>query len=123
MEGGDSCDNLEVSEDVNLTGTLMVPIRGLSAYEVAVENGFVGTEAEWLASLKGDTGETGPQGPQGPQGPKGDPGSGEDIYFELDNSSRPGKTIVKVKDIYDGLSTDGDITANGEVSAGNSASL
>lgn len=28
---------------------------GLSAYEVAVENGFVGTEAEWLASLKAKT--------------------------------------------------------------------
>ena len=75
--------------------------RGYSAYEVAVQEGFVGTKAEWLASLqgatgpqgeqgiqgqtgpqgpKGDTGETGPQGPagqqgpQGIQGPKGDPG-------------------------------------------------
>jgi hypothetical protein len=77
---------------------------GASAYEIAVENGFVGTEEEWLLSLegpagpKGDTGEqgvagpegpqgeTGPQGPQGiqgiqgetgatgPQGPQGDPG-------------------------------------------------
>ena len=27
---------------------------GKSAYEVAVDNGFVGTEAEWLASLKGE---------------------------------------------------------------------
>ena len=27
---------------------------GKSAYEIAVENGFVGTEAEWLESLKGD---------------------------------------------------------------------
>lgn len=27
--------------------------RGKSAYEVAVDNGFVGTEVEWLASLKG----------------------------------------------------------------------
>lgn len=27
---------------------------GKSAYEIAVENGFEGTEAEWLASLKGD---------------------------------------------------------------------
>lgn len=26
--------------------------RGKSAYEIAVENGFVGTEAQWLASLK-----------------------------------------------------------------------
>ena len=33
--------------------------RGYSAYEVAVQNGFVGTEEEWLASLKGDKGDTG----------------------------------------------------------------
>lgn len=47
---------------------------GLSAYEVAVENGFVGTEADWLASLEGPTGPQGPQGDPGPQGPQGDPG-------------------------------------------------
>ena len=29
---------------------------GKSAYELAVEGGFVGTEAEWLDSLKGETG-------------------------------------------------------------------
>ena len=34
-------------------------IEGKSAYEVAVENGFVGTEAQWLLSLVGDTGATG----------------------------------------------------------------
>jgi hypothetical protein len=28
-------------------------VVGYSAYEVAVQNGFVGTEEEWLASLKG----------------------------------------------------------------------
>lgn len=28
---------------------------GASAYEVAVANGFKGTEAEWLESLKGET--------------------------------------------------------------------
>ena len=58
-------------------------VTGYSAYEVAVQNGFVGTEAEWLASLKGAKGDTGAQGPQGetgptgatgPQGPKGDKG-------------------------------------------------
>lgn len=32
--------------------------KGDSAYEVAVENGFEGTEAEWLASLKGADGRT-----------------------------------------------------------------
>src|SRR5690625_2186571 len=43
---------------------------GKSAYEIAVEHGFEGTEEEWLESLKG---EPGPQGPQGPKGDKGDP--------------------------------------------------
>ncbi|MEK4121950.1 pyocin knob domain-containing protein [Lysinibacillus sp. FSL K6-0102] len=32
---------------------------GLSAYEVAVLNGFVGTSEEWLASLKGEKGDKG----------------------------------------------------------------
>lgn len=31
----------------------------INAYEIAVKNGFVGTEAEWLASLKGAKGEDG----------------------------------------------------------------
>lgn len=28
-------------------------LSGESAYQIAVDNGFVGTEAEWLESLKG----------------------------------------------------------------------
>lgn len=30
---------------------------GKSAYDIAVENGFVGTETEWLESLKGQDGQ------------------------------------------------------------------
>ena len=44
---------------------------GKSAYQIAVEHGYVGTEEEWLASLHGATGAQGPQGPQGPQGEQG----------------------------------------------------
>lgn len=56
---------------------------GLSAYTIAVENGFTGTESQWLTSLigpqgatgamgpQGPIGETGPTGPQGPQGLQG----------------------------------------------------
>lgn len=33
-------------------------VQGLSAYEVAVKNGYTGTEQEWLTSLKGDKGDT-----------------------------------------------------------------
>ena len=50
---------------------------GDSAYDVAVNNGFVGSEAQWLASLKGDQGESGTGA--GPAGQDGDPGEdGED---------------------------------------------
>lgn len=35
---------------------------GESAYEVAVRNGYVGTESEWLASLRGPAGPTGESG-------------------------------------------------------------
>ena len=47
---------------------------GLSAYEIAVIEGFVGDESEWLDSLvgpQGATGETGATGAQGPQGEQG----------------------------------------------------
>ena len=48
---------------------------GASAYEIAVENGYTGTEAEWLSSLKGEKGDAGEQGIQGIQGEKGDTGA------------------------------------------------
>jgi hypothetical protein len=51
---------------------------GRSAYEIAVLNGFVGTETQWLLSLVGATGTvgaTGAQGPQGIQGPVGNDGA------------------------------------------------
>lgn len=37
-------------------------LAGKSAYEIAQDNGFAGTPAEWLASLRGDTPEIGPNG-------------------------------------------------------------
>ena len=39
--------------------------NGLSAYQVAVANGFVGTEQAWLESIKGATGATGSDGYNG----------------------------------------------------------
>ena len=53
---------------------------GQSAYALAVQLGFTGSEADWIASLKGAqgprgaTGTTGPQGPQGPTGATGPQG-------------------------------------------------
>ncbi|WP_421877528.1 hypothetical protein [Marinoscillum sp.] len=47
---------------------------GASAYEIAISNGFAGTESEWLASLEGADGATGAQGIQGLKGDRGDKG-------------------------------------------------
>lgn len=57
---------------------------GQSAYQLAVSNGFTGTEDDWLASLKGNNGKPGPQGPQGIPGPKGDKG-------DTGKDGKPGK--------------------------------
>lgn len=48
------------------------PVRGESAYEVAVRNGYLGTEEEWLATLKGEKGDKGDTGPQGEKGEQGE---------------------------------------------------
>lgn len=48
---GKSCE-VEVPEDPLLIEGIVAPLKGYSAYEVAVKNGFVGTEADWLESLK-----------------------------------------------------------------------
>ncbi len=47
---------------------------GKSAFEIAVENGFVGTEAEWLESLKGKDGTDGQPGKNGADGTNGQDG-------------------------------------------------
>ena len=40
-------------------------VNGLSAYQIAVSNGFIGTEQQWIVSLKGATGATGATGNNG----------------------------------------------------------
>ena len=47
---------------------------GKSAYEIAVEHGFVGTEADWLESLKGVDGKDGCDGRNGVDGLPGKDG-------------------------------------------------
>ena len=45
--------------------------QGESAYDIAKKNGYIGSESEWLASLKGLKGDTGAKGEQGLQGIQG----------------------------------------------------
>lgn len=45
--------------------------NGKSAYQIWLDNGNVGTEEDYLDSLKGEKGDVGPEGPQGPKGEQG----------------------------------------------------
>lgn len=47
--------NVQFDEDIRFNVKFTEGIRGASAYEVALQNGFSGTEEEWLASLKAET--------------------------------------------------------------------
>lgn len=79
---------------------------GADAYQVAVREGYAGTEQEWLDSLvgpsgppgergpRGEPGQRGADGPEGPQGEKGDTGErgpqGSPGVTDLATSSDPG---------------------------------
>lgn len=58
---------------------------GLSAYEIAVRNGFIGSESEWLESLKGDPGKDGESGSNGSSGKT--PYIGSDGYWYIDGEN------------------------------------
>lgn len=97
VHGSNGTLNIDSADDIDLTGSKVhvhsdeldddsvVPKKyvddalnevqdGRSAYDIAVANGYSGTESEWLESLKGPQGPQGDTGPQGPQGEPGDDG-------------------------------------------------
>lgn len=57
---------------------------GKSAYEIAVDHGFEGSEEEWLASLPGEDGKDGAAGADGKDGYT--PVKGVDYYTEADKA-------------------------------------
>ena len=62
-------DEEALSDTVESTGEIAkYGSDGLSAYDIAVKNGYVGTTAAYLASLKGDKGDKGDTGAQGAKG-------------------------------------------------------
>ena len=50
---------VNITEPITISTVGVAGQRGKSAYEVAVDNGFTGTEKEWLESLKGKDGKDG----------------------------------------------------------------
>lgn len=67
-------DKLAAGDGIKINGNVISAVDAKSAYVIALEHGFIGSEDEWLASLKGAKGEQGEQGIQGVQGEKGQNG-------------------------------------------------
>ena len=68
---------------------------GRSAYEIAIENGFVGTAAEWLKSLKGRDGIDGKDGLPGKDGKDGADGLPGKDGISPDLTNYPDTDAVK----------------------------
>ena len=68
---------------------------GRSAYEIAIENGFVGTAAEWLESLKGRDGIDGKDGLPGKDGKDGADGLPGKDGISPDLTNYPDTDAVK----------------------------
>lgn len=63
---------------------------GKSAYQIAIDNGFVGTEQEWLESLKGADGSD---------------GTAADVSGKIDNGGGVAKEVALTKAEYNALAT------------------
>ena len=83
--------------------------NGLSAYEIAKKNGFVGTEQEWLESLKGDDGENGIDATAP---------SYYDIYTDAkENNEFAGTYLEFLKEVFGSENADNSVTINKSLSS------
>jgi hypothetical protein len=78
---------------------------GLSAYQIAVNNGFTGTEAEWLASLVGNDGYTPIKGTDYFDGTDGADGKGISSIVRTSGTGAPGTTDTYTITFTDNTST------------------
>lgn len=79
--------------------------NGKSAYEIAVENGFMGTVKQWLESLKGEDGLPGKDGEKGDSGADGingqdgyTPVKGTDYFTEAEKTELVNEVVNKVNE-------------------------
>ena len=68
---------------------------GKSAYQIAVEQGYQGSESDWLSSLKGNKGEKGDPGNRGLQGVPGEKGEKGDAGVAGKAGFSPIANVVK----------------------------
>ncbi|WP_414608258.1 YadA-like family protein [Stenotrophomonas pavanii] len=95
--------------------------NGASAYDIAVSNGFVGTEREWLDSLQGRDGVDGQNGADGRDGAGGGStvAAGENI--EVQDNGDGTQTVSLAKDVD--LGEDGSLTVGATTVNNNGVSI
>jgi autotransporter adhesin len=94
--------------------------QGESAYEVAVSNGFAGTESDWLDSLQGEQGPSGATGPEGPAG--GGPRSVTYDSDERDVLTLAGANGTRIANVATGVAAT-DAANVGQMQAGDADTL
>ncbi|MCR4780367.1 MAG: hypothetical protein K5876_04635 [Ruminiclostridium sp.] len=73
-------------------------LEGASAYDIAVQNGFRGTEKQWLESLRGQDGKDGRDGADGRDGRDGKDGKDGQIIYMDGYSPNSSKTSIDSDD-------------------------
>ena len=95
---------------ISLIAVFLVSCEGESAYEIAVRNGFEGSEKEWLESLVGKDGSDGKDGKDGENGKDGINGA-------------DGQDGKDGEDGKDGVSADGDAASSAAVAIRSAVSI
>lgn len=83
-------------DDAGFSANFESGLDGASAYQIAVEHGFEGTEEEWLESLRGEPGKDGAPGQPGKDGYS--PVKGIDYFDGKDG--KDGYTPIKGVDYF-----------------------
>lgn len=100
-------DTGDYYEKIGGVWTLQGNLQGQSAYEIAVDNGFVGTEAEWLDSLKASVSWEYNGTPIGDLGTVNFTGAGVTVtedptgVLKVDIPGGGGTACIEVEDEYD----------------------
>lgn len=89
-------------------------VDGKSAYEIAVEHGFSGSEEEWLQSLKGEKGDPGKDGTNGSDGQSGTSYDVLTTSAAVKENTTEGKLVdsLVVKEVFQSVSDGKELLAS-----------
>ena len=93
LAGAEETLNQVITEYIEENADKLKGEDGKSAYQIALDEGFVGTEEEWLASLKGKDGKDGADGQDGENGVDAEISS---VTATVDDTSGTPQVVVEL---------------------------